>query len=70
MKCSCSIPCSSAIVLWWLLSFQLLVVWPTAKAESDSLSANILAEYWIDARDVLEQLDNYQALWVKVHGCV
>ena len=36
----------------------------------DTLSANVLAKYWIDARDVLEDLDNYQALWIKVHGCV
>lgn len=69
MRCGYSIPCSSAIVLLWL-SLQLLVVYETVKAESDSLSANVLAEYWIDARDVLEQLDQYQALWVKVHGCV
>ena len=35
-----------------------------------TLSANEMAKYWIDAGDVLEQLDNYQALWIKVHGCV
>mmetsp|Transcript_32286 Transcript_32286/g.78771 ORF Transcript_32286/g.78771 Transcript_32286/m.78771 type:complete len:486 (-) Transcript_32286:3450-4907(-) len=35
-----------------------------------TLSANEMAKYWIDAGDVLEQLDDYQALWIKVHGCV
>eukprot|EP00957_Ditylum_brightwellii_P169558 12905721-Ditylum_brightwellii.AAC.1 len=35
-----------------------------------ALSANQLSKYWTDARDVLENLDQYQALWVKVHGCV
>ena len=39
-------------------------------ARDKTLSANEMAKYWIDAGDVLDQLDNYQALWIKVHGCV
>jgi hypothetical protein len=58
----------SAIVFIIWQSLQLFC--EPVQAERDSLSANILAKYWIDARDVLEQLDTYQALWVKVHGCV
>jgi len=38
--------------------------------ERDTLSQNELSEYWFDARDVLEDLDQYQALWIKIHGCV
>jgi hypothetical protein len=57
-----------ALVLLFLSLQQLLC--ETAQSERDSLSANILSQYWIDARDVLEQLDSYQALWVRVHGCV
>jgi hypothetical protein len=47
-----------------------LLLFVAVSAERDTLSANVLAKYWIDARDVLEELDNYQALWIKVHGCV
>lgn len=39
-------------------------------ADRNTLSANELSKYWIDARDVLENLDDYQALWIKIHGCV
>ena len=39
-------------------------------ADQNTLSANDLSKYWIDARDVLENLDDYQALWIKIHGCV
>jgi hypothetical protein len=47
-----------------------LLLFVAVSAERDTLSANVLAKYWIDARDVLEEVDNYQALWIKVHGCV
>lgn len=36
----------------------------------DTVSVNELSKYWIDARDVLDDLDQYQALWIKIHGCV
>ena len=39
-------------------------------ADRDAISATDLSKYWIDARDVLEDLDQYQALWIKIHGCV
>jgi hypothetical protein len=68
MRCSYSVRSVTSIVLCWLLLQQFFC--ETTLAERDTLSANILAQYWIDARDVLEQLDNYQALWVTVHGCV
>lgn len=50
----------------------LLLVVPSVlvAADRDTLSANVLSKYWIDARDVLEELDDYQALWIKIHGCV
>lgn len=51
----------------FLILLQVVVV---IQAERGTLSANVLSKYWIDARDVLEELDNYQALWIKVHGCV
>ncbi|KAG7347486.1 hypothetical protein IV203_016191 [Nitzschia inconspicua] len=53
----------------WTAQLLLLAV-TVVQAERDTLSANILSKYWIDARDVLEELDDYQALWIKVHGCV
>ena len=27
-------------------------------------------KFWTDAGDVLRDLENYQALWIKPHGCV
>lgn len=50
----------------------LLLLAPLLVAASDrsTLSANTLSQYWTDARDVLDDLDNYQALWIKIHGCV
>ena len=42
----------------------------TVSANQKLLSANTLAKYYTDARDVLENLNDYQALWIKVHGCV
>eukprot|EP00536_Pseudo-nitzschia_multiseries_P003934 jgi/Psemu1/186924/e_gw1.63.57.1 len=59
---------TATALLWLLFAAPLLVA-----AENDdrhTLSANVLSKYWIDARDVLEELDNYQALWIKIHGCV
>ncbi|KAG7368127.1 hypothetical protein IV203_030870 [Nitzschia inconspicua] len=53
----------------WTAQLLLLAV-TVVQAERDTLSANVLSQYWIDARDVLEELDDYQALWIKVHGCV
>lgn len=47
-----------------------LVLLIAPKLISAEVSANDLSKYWIDARDVLEDLDNYQALWIKIHGCV
>ena len=50
---------------------MLLFIAPVlVSADRDTLSANTLSKYWIDARDVMENLDDYQALWIKVHGCV
>ena len=61
---------SSVVTSFLLLLLLLAATTPIAWGERDTLSANVLAKYWIDARDVLEDLDNYQALWIKVHGCV
>jgi len=56
---------TAASALWLLFVAPVLV-----SADRDTLSANVLSKYWIDARDILEELDNYQALWIKIHGCV
>ena len=49
----------------------LLLIAPVlVSADRDTVSANDLSKYWIDARDVMENLDDYQALWIKIHGCV
>jgi hypothetical protein len=61
---------STAVLLWFSQIIILLLLATPVQSERDTLSANVLAKYWIDARDVLEELDNYQALWIKVHGCV
>lgn len=50
-----------------LLSFGPVMV--SAK-QKKTLSANTLSKYYTDARDVLDNLNDYQALWIKVHGCV
>ena len=50
--------------------FLLLIAPSLISADRDSVSANVLSKYWNDARDVLEDLDSYQALWIKIHGCV
>lgn len=39
-------------------------------ADRDTISSTTLSKYYTDARDVVENLDDYQALWIKVHGCV
>jgi hypothetical protein len=39
-------------------------------SQDTTLSANQLSKYYTDAQDVVENLDNYQALWIKIHGCV
>jgi hypothetical protein len=49
----------------------LLFVAPVlVSANRYTVSANDLSKYLIDARDVSENLDDYQALWIKIHGCV
>jgi hypothetical protein len=59
------------VVIQKLIFLILLVIQQeNVQADRNTLSANVLSKYWIDARDVLEELDNYQALWIKVHGCV
>lgn len=41
----------------------------SAEASSQA-SVNQINRYWTDANEIVENLDNYQALWVKYHGCV
>ena len=55
-----------------LATALLLCVGPAMVSASrdNTLSAQTLTKYWTDARDVLENLNDYQALWIKVHGCV
>lgn len=49
----------------------LLLIAPVlVSANRNTVSANDLSKYWIDALDVLSNLDDYQALWIKIHGCV
>jgi len=35
-----------------------------------TVSANKVDRYWTDAQDILENVGQYQALWVKFHNCV
>ena len=55
-----------------LATALLLCVGPAmvSATSANTLSAQTLTKYWTDARDVLENLNDYQALWIKVHGCV
>lgn len=39
-------------------------------AAEATVSANKVDRYWTDAQDILENVDQYQALWVKFHNCV
>ena len=62
---------SSSTFLTRIKFLLLVIVAPgLVFGERDTLSQNELSEYWFDARDVLEDLDQYQALWIKIHGCV
>jgi hypothetical protein len=53
-----------------ILAIFLVAFVGSVHGERSTVSANQLSKYWIDARDVLEDLDQYQALWIKIHGCV
>merc|ERR1719223_1528283 len=35
-----------------------------------AVSANKINKFWTDAQEILDNLDQYQALWVKFHNCV
>jgi hypothetical protein len=41
-----------------------------ADVATASSSVEQIESFWIDASDVLDNLDDYQALWIKPHGCV
>lgn len=43
----------------------------TAASDSEqSVSLNELQSFWVDAMDVVENLDSYAKLWIKPHSCV
>jgi len=42
----------------------------SAEASGSQASVNQINRYWTDANEIVENLDDYQALWVKHHGCV
>ena len=60
---------TSSILLVLAILFLVTFV-GSVHGERSTVSANQLSKYWIDARDVVEDLDQYQALWIKIHGCV
>ena len=37
---------------------------------SSSVSLQELESFWVDAQDVIDDLDSYAKLWVKPHSCV
>jgi hypothetical protein len=45
----------------------LLVSLPFSEA---TISASEVNRYWTDANEILTNLDQYQALWVRFHNCV
>eukprot|EP00934_Nitzschia_sp_Nitz4_P005536 Nitzschia sp. Nitz4//scaffold103_size77763//36823//38202//NITZ4_005444-RA/size77763-snap-gene-0.52-mRNA-1//1//CDS//3329532325//5526//frame0 len=49
-----------------LMLIQILSLWKI----SDSASVKSFEGFWVDPMQVLEELDDYRALWVKPHGCV
>jgi hypothetical protein len=53
-----------------LLSSALPGVAMAASSQTTQSSAKDMASFWIDPAAVLDQLDEYQALWIKPHGCV
>jgi len=42
----------------------------SGSAVEATVSANKIDRYWTDAQDILDNVDQYQALWVKFHNCV
>jgi hypothetical protein len=46
---------------WLLLSL------PISEA---TISASEVNRYWTDANEIMVNLDQYQALWVRFHNCV
>ena len=64
---------SLLLFLWSLVVTTLTTTLKTVDAADSSYTAVPYAnyqKYWTDAGDVLKNLDNYQALWIKPHGCV
>lgn len=55
-----------------------LLAVPTLSAEGeqvsrelyDSVSASQFEKFWIDSYEILDNLDQYSAFWIKPHGCV
>ena len=57
----------SVAAMVWTTAVALLSVVTTTEA---AVSANKVNRYWTDAQDILNNVDQYQALWVKFHNCV
>ena len=36
----------------------------------DAISPAEFRKYWSDPAQIVQNLDDYQALWIKVHNCV
>jgi outer membrane biogenesis lipoprotein LolB len=52
-----------------VLSAVVWLLYSASTAEA-TVSASQINRYWTDANEILDDLDNYQALWVKFHNCV
>merc|ERR1719343_1278272 len=48
----------------------LLAANAAASDYEQSVSLNELQSFWVDAMDVVEDLDSYAKLWIKPHSCV
>jgi len=56
---------------WSTFLVAAALVTTLVQAERKALSPDFVRKYWLkDSSQIIEELDNYQALWIKVHGCV
>eukprot|EP00980_Cylindrotheca_fusiformis_P002052 scaffold451_cov121-Cylindrotheca_fusiformis.AAC.8 len=53
-----------------LLSLIATAIWLFCRESEATISASEVNRYWTDANEILTNLDQYQALWVRFHNCV
>ena len=67
---STSLSSSLLLLVSLLATASVVVVVDAADSTYTAVPYASYQKYWTDAGDVLKNLDNYQALWIKPHGCV